>query len=175
MIDVLLLAGGTSRRWGGGDKLQAQLHGRALLQWALDGAHDAGRVIIAGPEHQGGPLAAIAAVAPLLSAELTWVVAGDQPLISRAAFAVRDALLASSAEAAIAVGSPSPKRNTTGVMWRTAVLRRRLAEIGEATDLSAQLLYDGVTTIDVAVEPLLVIDCDTPAELAEVARQLGDR
>ena len=174
-VEVIVLAGGTSRRWGGGDKLDAMLHGRTLRQWTLDGAAQVGEVIVAGPEHQGGPLAAIAAVAPGVSAGLTWIVAGDQPLISRAAGQVRDALLASTAGAAIAVGEAGPRRNTTGVMWRTEALLRRIAEIGDPSDRSAQLLFDGVDTIEVAVDPLLVADCDTPAELAALDAELARR
>mgnify|MGYP001290614818 CR=1 FL=1 len=181
--DVVVLAGGGSTRWGSGNKLEAMLRGHSLLDWAAVGAAISPHPIIVGREHGGGPLAALGAVANRLSAPLTWVVAGDQPLVVGAAAAVRSRLLALPPRFAAVIattiapprGRHEGRRNTTGVLWRTDHLRRQLERAGIAGPLlnrSAQELYNDCLTGDVVVDSLLTHDCDAPADLRLVEQQL---
>lgn len=182
-IDVIVLAGGTSRRWGGGDKLEALLRGRTLREWALAGAAElSDEPIVVGPEHGGGPLAAIAAVASQVRAERVWIVGADQPLVSRAAPAVRRALDAAPAEVAAAVAvarsagaGGSGGQVTLGVMWRREALLARLAALAPAEGRPLRMLAEGCATVRVPVDDLWLRDCDTPADLAALDAELAGR
>lgn len=207
--DVVVLAGGQSRRWGAGNKLDAMLRGHALLDWATIGAAISPNPIIVGTEHGGGPLAAIGAAIDRLSAPMTWVVAGDQPLIVGAAATARASLAASSAEIAAVVAASDPgeadgpnntdqsgqlvlpgpsaqpdrfsqsgqfaqsgqsarpgrRRNTTGVIWRTDLLRGQLDRLrrnGPLTHRSAQELFGDCQLTEVTVPSRFTMDCDSP-------------
>jgi molybdenum cofactor guanylyltransferase len=131
-VGVVVPAGGTARRWGGRDKLLADVGGIAVLERLLHGLADpdvsalpAGTpVVVVGPVRAlqdcpagvrwcredppgGGPVAALAAGLAALggvdAVDVVVVVAGDQPFAARAVPALLAALGGEGAQ-----GTPGP-------------------------------------------------------------------
>ncbi|WP_162872981.1 molybdenum cofactor guanylyltransferase [Austwickia chelonae] len=104
-VTAIVLCGGTSRRFGGGDKTTAQVDGESILNRLLLGLPDRWTVICVGTPRPtarpviwtredppgSGPLAGIAAGIAESRTRYTVVLAGDQPF---AAEAVRDLVTA---------------------------------------------------------------------------------
>jgi len=96
-FDALVLAGGTAQRLGGADKPALEVGGRAMLDRVLTAASESGadRLVVVGPRRPtayavtwcreeppgGGPVAAIAAALPHLSAPHVTVLAADLPFV----------------------------------------------------------------------------------------------
>jgi molybdopterin-guanine dinucleotide biosynthesis protein A len=97
--DAIVLAGGRGRRLGGINKPAIAIGGRRMLDIAVDAVAGAERTVVVGselPTHRpvervfeepagGGPVAGIAAAAPLLHAMTVVVLAADLPFITPAA------------------------------------------------------------------------------------------
>lgn len=109
-VTVIVLAGGTSRRFGS-DKLAAVLpDGRAVLDACLSGMPSAWPIVVVGPSRpvpsevadrvrfvredppSSGPLAGIAAGLELVETDLACVVAGDTPRAGLVVASLVDAL-----------------------------------------------------------------------------------
>ncbi|MGH3487483.1 MAG: molybdenum cofactor guanylyltransferase [Actinopolymorphaceae bacterium] len=103
-FDVIVLAGGTARRFGGADKVLLPVAGRPMLERVISAGAGARSVVVVGPRrplHSGvpsvrwtrerpagsGPLAAVSAGLDLCVSPLVVVLAGDMPLLD--AFVVR--------------------------------------------------------------------------------------
>src|SRR5699024_6764613 len=56
--------------------------------------------------------------------------------------------------------------------WPTALLRRRLAEIGRTQDRAVKLLLDGLEVAPVDVDPSTVVDFDTREEYERIRGKL---
>lgn len=186
--DVVVLAGGTSRRFRGAaaDKLQLTREGRTLIGSVLAQARAAttGTVVAVGlpptggtdlPEGitwtreeppGGGPLAGIAAAAPLLSADVVVLLAGDAPA-GPAAAATLVAALAPGHDAAVLVDADG-RRATLCAALRTAAVRRRLQQLGDPAGRPARELYAGLAVVDVPDAWQAADDIDTPADAARL-------
>ncbi len=100
-FDAVVLAGGHSRRMGGGDKTALPVGGVPLLDRALRAVAQASAVIVVGDERPttravtwarerpsgAGPAAAVAAGVALTGAPLVAVLAGDLPFVTGATVA----------------------------------------------------------------------------------------
>ena len=105
-FDAIVLAGGGARRMGGVDKPMLLLAGRPLLSHVLDAVAGAAHRVVVGPRRDidldvtwcqesppdGGPVAALAAALPFVSAEIVVVVAADLPWIAPAVDPLHEAL-----------------------------------------------------------------------------------
>src|SRR5699024_2892518 len=56
--------------------------------------------------------------------------------------------------------------------WPTALLRRRLAEIGRTRDGAVKLLFDGLDVAPVDVDPSTIVDFDTREEYERIRGRL---
>ena len=176
--DALVLAGGRSRRMGGGDKTRLPVDGTSLLDRVLLALDANASVVVVGDERpteravrwtreqppHAGPAAAVAAGLTLVDAEVMVLLAADLPLLTPAYV---DRLVAATTDAAGAVpidveGMPQwlcsawPTELLRTVDWPAAASMR--ASLG--TLPFASLVDDresGATT------PWL--DCDTPEDL----------
>ncbi|MGZ1491406.1 molybdenum cofactor guanylyltransferase [Brevibacterium sediminis] len=144
------------------------------------------RVVREEPEF-AGPLAGIAAAAaaipteaafpvdtafPAETADVTLVLAGDMPLITAGH-------LGELISACRATGRPATGADDRGktqflcAAWPTRLLRARLTEIGDPTDGAVKLLFAGLEPVAVAVDPEVVSDFDTAAELEAIRTRLS--
>lgn len=179
-FDVVVLAGGASRRFGS-DKLAL------LLDQVLDGLPvDAASVVCVGPARptrrpgvrwtresppSGGPLAGVAAGADLTTAPLVAVVGGDMPAVGRAvpalvAAAQRDG------RPALLVDSTG-RRQPLASAWPRAVLLAALAEAGAPTGRALRALLEAATAADVTEVVdvwAAATDVDVPADLTGPGR-----
>ncbi len=193
---VVVLAGGTSRRWGGRDKTAALLAGRTVLEHAVTGL-SAGAgvgledvVVVAPPSHParaalpgarwvreeppgGGPVAGLAAAVAVLdpALELVVVAAGDAPFAGEAVPSLLDAVArpdADELDGAVAVDADGRDQPLLAV-YRLAALRRALpaGSGGRLRDVVAALRLARVP-----VEARATLDLDTPADLATAERLL---
>lgn len=182
-VVVVVPAGGTARRLGGGDKTALDVGGRSILGRVLDATATWPRVVVADePEPavrgrhpgvrwvredppDGGPAAALAAglrAAP--GASVLVAVAGDQPwagaVVPRLLAALDDA---PGADAALAVGE-SGRRQPLLAAYRVAAVADALA--GGAQNLPVRALAEGLVVVEVAVTATEELDVDTPDDLA---------
>lgn len=195
--DVIVLAGGTSRRLGGVDKLGLTLAGRPLLDHVLLACRGASRVVAVGPPRPvladdevggrasdelvwcredppgGGPLAAVRAGAWHLVSPIVVVVGGDMPYVGPLIGRLVDAV-AGGADAAACpdeAGRPLPLPTA----FRHEVLAARLSETSDPSAPPGPL-----RRLLERVEATLVpangedADVDTPEQLA-AARERAER
>jgi len=192
-VVVVVPAGGTARRLGGGDKTALDVGGRTILDRVLDATAAWPRVVVAddpGPAARerhpgvrwvredppgGGPAAALAAGAATAPAALVLVaLAGDQPwaggVVPRLLAALDDA---PGAGAAMAVGT-SGRRQPLLAAYRLAAVAPVLA--GGAHNLPARALAEGLVVVEVPVTDAEELDVDTPADLTQARttiREIG--
>jgi molybdopterin-guanine dinucleotide biosynthesis protein A len=181
--DVLVLAGGRSRRMGGGDKTRLPVDGLPLLDRVLGAVSPDAAVVVVGDERptvrpvawtreqplHGGPAAAVVAGLKQVSADVTVLLAGDLPLLTNEFV---DRLVASVTADAGAVpvdGERMPQWLCSA--WPTALLRG----VDWATSSSlraglAPLPFARLAVDTGAAAPWL--DCDTPEDLRR-ARELA--
>ncbi len=179
-VSVVVLAGGTSRRFGS-DKLGAPLHGSTVLETVLESLPQGWPVVAVGPPRDcgravswtredppgGGPLAGVAAGVAVVATEVVAVVAGDMPYAGPALVALVAALHTAPPEvgAVVAVdahGVPNPLL----AAYRTASLRQAVPV--PAANRPARLLL-AVPHVEVAVTGTAGRDVDTPADLDDLA------
>ncbi len=194
---VVVLAGGTSRRWGGRDKTAVLLAGRTVLEHAVTGlAAGAGVglddvVVVAPPEHParaalpaarwvreeppgGGPVAGLAAAVAVLDPAVALVVvgAGDAPFAGAAVPALLDAVTHPAAVGLDgSVGTdPGGRDQPLLAAYRVAALRAALpgGGGGRLRDVVASLRL-----VRVPVDARAALDLDTPADLAAAERLLA--
>ncbi len=176
---VVVLAGGTSRRFGS-DKLAAPLGGSTVLDTVLASLPPGWPVVAVGPVREtrrpvtwtredppgGGPLAGVAAGVALVPVDLVAVVAGDMPYAGEALAALVRALRAASSDVLGAVG-----RDDDGVpnpllaAYRTDAVRAGLPT--PAHGRPAKLLL-ALPHLELTVPGSAARDVDTPADLEEL-------
>ena len=183
-FEAVVLAGGASRRLGGADKPGLVVGGHTLLDRVL-AAVQPSRTVVVGPERTsefpvtwirespagGGPVAALAAALPYVTAPLVAVLAADLPFldgytISQLAGAVDHQ------NGALLVDAEGRDQLLVGV-WRTAALCRVIT--GRVQDARLGPLLIGLDPVRVHVQGRVEapwFDCDTEAELAR-ARALA--
>ncbi|WP_181272226.1 molybdenum cofactor guanylyltransferase [Brevibacterium sediminis] len=201
-VNAIILTGGRSRRFDGVHKPGVEVGGRSTISRILQSIRGAAadtEVWVAGPadglsaaEQKGvrfvreepefaGPLAGIAAAVaamppeadfPAEMADVTLVLAGDMPLITAGHLGVL-------ISACRATGRPATGADDRGktqflcAAWPTRLLRARLTEIGDPTDGAVKLLFAGLEPVAVAVDPEVVSDFDTAAELEAIRTRLS--
>jgi molybdopterin-guanine dinucleotide biosynthesis protein A len=177
VFDAIVLAGGRGRRLGGVDKPGLLVGRLSLLDHVLDAVGQAQRVVVVGPERPtgrtvlwcreepagAGPVAAIAAALPLIDAATTVVAAADLPNLRPAIPPLLSAV--GSADAAVLV-DPDGHRNVLAAAWRTAALRRAVADLPTLTDVPVRRLYSGVAVSEVPDPAGWGRDCDSWDDLA---------
>jgi molybdenum cofactor guanylyltransferase len=179
-VTAIVLAGGRSTRFGGADKLAADVGGRSLLAGVLRAAQSlTPQVVVVGPERPdvprwvvrvreepayAGPLAAVVAALPHVDGAVAVVLAGD--LIDPSpAF---DPLLAAlegdeSLDGAVVVDREG-RRQPLLAAYRVAALRTSLAGL-DPVGRAASRLLDGLTVAEVRDLGTWSRDVDAPDDL----------
>lgn len=104
-------------------------------------------------------------------ADVTLILAGDMPMITTGHLGE---LIRTCRE----TGGPATGTDDRGktqflcAAWPTELLRARLADIGDPTNGAVKLLFAGLEPAVVAVDPDVVSDFDTAAELDEIRARL---
>jgi molybdopterin-guanine dinucleotide biosynthesis protein A len=179
-VTVVVLAGGTSRRFGS-DKLTAPLHGSTVLETVVRSLPQDWPVVVVGPPRDcgrpvtwtredppgGGPLAGVAAGVAQVETDVVAVVAGDMPYAGPALVTLVAALRTASPDlgAVVAVdaqGVPNPLLTA----YRTASLREALPV--PAADRPARLLL-ALPHLDLLVTGPASRGVDSQADLDDLA------
>lgn len=180
-FDAVVLAGGTARRLGGVDKPALLLDGRPLLDHVLAAVAGADRIVVVGPERPsavpviwrresppgGGPVAAIAAALPDLTAPYCVVVAADLPRIAPAVPVLTKAIEDHDAAVLVSGG----RVNYLAAAWRTDALRAAIANGGDPAGAAARTLYAGHDIVEVTDAGGWGRGCDTWADFAALGGQ----
>jgi molybdopterin-guanine dinucleotide biosynthesis protein A len=104
-------------------------------------------------------------------ADVTLILAGDMPMITTSH-------LGELIRTCRATGGPATGTDDRGktqflcAAWPTGLLRARLHDIGDPTDGAVKLLFSGLDPAVVDVDPNVVSDFDTAAELDEIRSRL---
>jgi molybdopterin-guanine dinucleotide biosynthesis protein A len=185
VYDAILLAGGRASRLGGVDKPQLTIGSRTLLDRVIDAVSDARQVVVAGPRQAvgrdvvfcreappgGGPVAAVAAALPHISADVVVILAADLPAIAPAV----PALLAALPESGTALLVDETGRpNYLASAWRRADLLRAMQSLGDPAGRAMRALAGGVERVEVADPAGWGRDCDTWDDLEDARARLED-
>ena len=178
-VTVVVLAGGTSRRFGS-DKLAAPLAGSTVLDTVLGSLPAEWPVVVVGPTREcqrlvtwtredpagGGPLAGVAAGVATVATELVAVVAGDMPYAGPALVTLVSALRRAPQEVgAVVAVDAHDVANPLLAAYRTASVREVLPS--PAANRPAKLLL-AVPHLEVEVSGRAGRDVDTPADLDDL-------
>ena len=179
LIETILLAGGRGERMGGVDKASVRLNGRRLIDHLLPALPgpvivvsphdlslpDAARRVSEDPPY-GGPVAGIAAAAPLIRSDLVAVLSVDAPDSPALLPALADALtVAPDAGVAVTRAADGWVQPLCAV-WRRDALLAALATLESTRDIAAKRLLAAATVVEVPGAGLDT-DYDTLAELAQ--------
>jgi len=172
-----VLCGGTSRRFGGGDKTAAAFRGVTVLDHLLSELPAELPVVCVGEQRPtarqvswtredpplSGPVAGIAAALDLVNSSLVAVVAGDMPYAARALPDLLAALRGSPASSsAVAVASDGRLQPLLAV-HRAADLR---AALPATTDgVPVRRVLEPLVVIPVTVDDRVADDIDTRDDL----------
>ena len=177
--DAVVLAGGAARRLGGADKPALLVGDVSLLDRVLAAVDDAARTVCVGPERPtarpvqwvreeppgGGPVAALTAAMPHVSAPLVAVLAADLPFLHPATLRLlREAV---TEEGALLVDADGRDQLLVGV-WRTEALRAVLPEEAHGARLGQVLGRLSAARVSVPEPPGTLpawFDCDTEDDL----------
>ncbi len=179
-VTVVVLAGGTSRRFGS-DKLAAPLRGSTVLETVVRSLPQDWHVVAVGPPRDcgrpvtwtredppgGGPLAGVAAGVAGVGTDVVAVVAGDMPYAGPALVTLVAALRTAPPDlgAVVAVDAEGV-RNPLLAAYRTASLRRALPV--PAANRPAKLLL-ALPHLDLLVTGPASRDVDSQADLDDLA------
>lgn len=182
--DAVVLAGGTGSRLGGVDKAALEVGRQTLLARVLTAVAAADRCVCVGPAREtattvtwcreqppgGGPVAALAAAMPYLSAEVAVLLAVDLPLVDAVTVA---ALVAAVADHDGAVGQDASGRaQPLLAAYRRLALARALASLPTVAGASMRDLTSRLSLCQVPVG-LAALDCDTADDLAAARAAAG--
>lgn len=188
-----MLDGGRGRRMGGIDKPGLEVDGRSLRAAVVAAVAGADDVLLVGPPSSedsalpavvrrvqeeppfAGPLAALAAVVPLVERDVMLVLAADLVHPQELPAALLEALAAApGAEAAVAVDADG-RRQWLAAAYRTDAVRRALTSLTGIDGIADHRFGDLVDLlIAVDVPRSDTADVDTPDDLAR-ARAGADR
>jgi molybdopterin-guanine dinucleotide biosynthesis protein A len=176
-FDAVILAGGTSRRMGGGDKTALTVGGKPLLDRVLAAVSEAERVIVVGAERPtsrpvvwtrevpagSGPAAAVAQGLSLAEAQVVVLLAGDQPFVTPAT--VERLLARAVPRGAVLADADGRAQWLTGA-WPLPSLRQALA--GDQGGASLRKALAPLRPALLPAEPGRPewFDCDLPEDLA---------
>ena len=179
-VTVVVLAGGTSRRFGA-DKLGARLHGSTVLDTVVSSLPASWAVVVVGPTREcgrpvtwtredppgGGPLAGVAAGVLRVRTSVVAVVAGDMPYAGPALERLVAALRTAPAQVGAAVATDDDGvANPLLAAYRTASVRRALPI--PAANRPAKMLL-AVPHLEVRVTGPASRDVDTRGDLEDLA------
>jgi molybdopterin-guanine dinucleotide biosynthesis protein A len=183
---AIVLAGGQATRLGGVHKPGLVLGERTLLDRVLAAVADADERVVVGPPQPvpqgtvltredppgGGPVAALAAGLAKTRATYVAVLAADLPFLTADAVATLRA--ACTSDGAVLVDADGRDQYLAGV-WRTAALRRALADFGDPAGGAMRKLVAGLDVARVALPgesggPAPWFDCDDPLDVDEAKR-----
>ena len=179
-VTVVVLAGGTSRRFGS-DKLGARLHGSTVLDTVVGSLPEGWPVVVVGPPRDcgrpvtwtrenppgGGPLAGVAAGVLRVRTPIVAVVAGDMPYAGPALERLVAALRTAPPEVGAAVATDDAGfANPLLAAYRTSAARGALPI--PAANRPAKMLL-AVPHVEVTVTGVASRDVDTPADLEDLA------
>ncbi len=181
---VIVLAGGTSRRFGA-DKTSQPFGTSTVLGHLVDSVPRGWPVVVVGLRTSlrrevfwtretppgGGPLAALAAGFALVTTDLAVVVAGDMPFGGRVCQLLADHLGAEPDVDAVVVRTGAERSNPLLAAYRVAAVR--LALPADCTNLPARLLLAALRHIDLSVDDDAAFGVDTPEALAQARRRLS--
>jgi len=183
-VTVVVLAGGTSRRFGA-DKLGARLHGSTVLETVVGSLPAGWPVVVVGPQREcgrpvtwtrekppgSGPLAGVAAGVLRVRTRMVAVVAGDMPYAGPALEQLVATLRTAPPEVGGVVATDEGGfANPLLAAYRTASVRAALPI--PAANRPAKLLLE-VPHLEVAVTGPAGRDVDTPADLADLETHPG--
>lgn len=191
-VIAVVLAGGTSSRMLGADKLDVAFRDRALLSHTISGLARCGEVVVVGPVRTtvsaefavtfvredppgGGPAAAVAAALDVVSTDFVFLAGGDMPFAGQLLpELLRQADGDDEHEAWVFVDEESVAQSLGG-LYRTAALRRVTGAAPVANSSLKRLLaqLNVLSLVDLAGGRLGLVDIDTPDDLAN-ARELDD-
>ncbi|TDU05166.1 molybdopterin-guanine dinucleotide biosynthesis protein A [Streptomyces sp. 846.5] len=189
--DAVVLAGGTARRFGGAtDKVALEVDGTALLDRVLAGCAGARATVVVGPRRPtrrpvswvreqppgGGPVAAVAAALPSVTADRILLLAADLPFFEPATAALLLRELDGEPGVAVAVLVDADGRDQPlAAAYRTAPLLAALAALGDPAGLPLRRLVGGLTTRRIADADGAALDCDTWDDLARARAHARSR
>ncbi|MBB4931455.1 molybdopterin-guanine dinucleotide biosynthesis protein A [Lipingzhangella halophila] len=183
--DAVILAGGAARRMGGTDKPALDVAGATLLERVAAAVPDARRTIVVGPRRPspsatyvreepagGGPVAALRAGLPVVTAPWFALLAGDLPFLEPGH--VR-ALLEAARErsGAVYLDAESRQQWLLGA-WRADAVRAALASYSGASLYRLLGPLEPAALIPEKTDPPLTLDCDTPESLARARALAGE-
>jgi molybdopterin-guanine dinucleotide biosynthesis protein A len=184
----VILAGGEARRLGGVNKPGIVVGDRRLLDVAIEAVADATTTIVAGP-HQpttrpvqwtresppgGGPVAALAAVMPLVETPTVVLLAADLPFVTPDAVGELNGARGT-ASAVITVDEDERDQPLLGCYATVALTEALPCDVVGASlrDVIRRLESAGeVCRLHVAARIPVTLDCDTPADVTR-ARELA--
>ena len=194
--DVIVLAGGSARRFGGADKVVLPVGGRPMIERVVAAGEGALSTVVVGPERPmpgpvpirwtreqpagAGPLAALAAGLALCTAPVVVVLAADMPLLDPTV--VRLLVVTASAggvgeadgvDGAVLVDGTGRRQPLAAAYRRQAVVGV-LDAIGDVRDQPMRLLLERLRLTDLP-EARAALDCDTPGDLAYADQLAGPR
>ncbi|TWP34202.1 molybdenum cofactor guanylyltransferase [Leekyejoonella antrihumi] len=179
-MTCVVLCGGTSRRFGGGDKTAAAFGPTTVLGHLLSELPSDLAVICVGDERptprpvtwmredppHGGPVAAIAAALERIDSALVAVIAGDMPYAARGLAALRAALADAPAPASAVAVDSHGHRQPLLALHHTAVLRAALPETADGA--AVRRVLEALTVVSVPVDDRAAADVDTPTDLTRL-------
>jgi molybdopterin-guanine dinucleotide biosynthesis protein A len=185
VFDAIVLAGGAAARLGGADKPALHLGGASLLDHVLAAVADADRIVVVGPARAvsrpvswcreeppgGGPVAALAAGASRVEAEVVVTLAADLPWIGPALPPLLAALAGSTADCAALVDGDG-RVNYLAAAWRRASLVSALAALGEPAGAAMRALVSTIALLEVPDGGSWGLDCDTWDDIDGARRRL---
>ncbi len=189
--DAVVVAGGAGRRLGGADKPALTVGGRTLLDRVLAACADARRTLVVGPERPteragvrwlredppgGGPLAAVAAALPAVTAPRVLLLAADLPFLDAAT--VRRLLAALDGDGgdrwdgALLVDADGCDQPLAAA-YRTAPLRAARTALGDPAGRPLRGLLAPLRLTRLPDPAGAAFDCDTWDELAAARDRAG--
>ena len=192
--DVIVLAGGGARRFGGTDKVLLPVGGRPMLDRVLAACAGAASVTVVGPRRPvdpsipvrprwtredppgSGPLAAVAAGLGEGAAPVVVVLAADMPLVDADVVAELVAALATGPTTgpvpdveAVTLTDETGRTQPLAAAYRRTAVDRVLAETGDPRNQPARRLTTHLRCAELR-SPRAARDCDTPDDLAAADR-----
>ncbi|WP_345752848.1 molybdenum cofactor guanylyltransferase [Microbacterium rhizophilus] len=184
----IVLAGGRSSRLGGRHKPAIRVDGVPIVARAIAALREAGaEPLVVGEARSvpggvpvvredppfAGPLAAVAAGLGALTPAPDGVIlllGGDMPFVTAATLARLAALAAVAAGGAAYAEGGDGRAQPLCAAWDEAVLRARLATIGDPANLPLRVLHETLDPARVHVPARELLDVDTPDDLREASR-----
>lgn len=189
---VVVLAGGTARRMGGGDKTALDLGaGQSVLGHLVGGLDRTVPVVVVGPERAlerpvrwtreeppgAGPLAGLTAgLAAAPESDLVVVLAGDQPFAAAGLASLLEGLSTRAEVDAVVAVDRSGRDQPLLAAYRRAAVVTALAPLGpDVAGRSMGWLLDRLRIARVPLDETVLLDVDDPSSLARARSVLSEQ